>query len=140
MAQQRHDEKAEKAEKPEEKQEEKGGGEKWQRDPVGGAVWAAILIWAGLVLLAATLGFLGPLVGLEAAPLIFIGAGVIVIAGVIYRLLVPAYRRPVTGNIVIAIILISIGLGSLVGWQVVGPLALVLIGAYLLLRGVFGRR
>jgi len=150
MAEQRRDEKSE---KPEEKQEEKGRGEKeekeeksrgekWQRDPVSAAVWASILIWAGLVLLAATLDVLVPFVGAEATSLIFIGAGVIVIGGAIFRLLVPAYRQPVTGSLILGIILLAIGLGSIstIGWAVVGPLALVLIGVYLLLRGLFRRR
>jgi hypothetical protein len=139
MSERQQYEKHEKTEKPDEKQEEKGHGEKWQRDPVSGAVWAAILIWAGVVLLAATLGFLDRFWTVEAPALIFLGAGAIIFGGAIYRLLVPSYRQPVTGSIILAIIFVAIGLGGIVGWGAVGPLALVLIGIYLLLRGLFGR-
>ncbi len=147
MANQPRDEKTE--EKQEEKQEEKGraekeeekrGGEKWQRNPVGAAVWAAILIWAGVVLFAATTGVLGRYTTLQADSVIFVGAGIIVIAGGIFRVLVPSYRRPVAGAFILGIILIAIGLGSIVGWQIVGPLALVLIGVYLFLRSLTRRR
>ena len=48
----KHDEKQEKS------SEEKNWDEKYRRDPLGTIVWAAIFIWAGLVFLAANLGFL----------------------------------------------------------------------------------
>ena len=46
----------EKDEKDLQKQEEKSVEEKWSRDPLGALTWAAILIWAGVVLLAANFG------------------------------------------------------------------------------------
>ncbi len=140
MADERRDEKHnEKQEKPDEKQEEKGRGEKWRRDPVSAVVWAAILIWAGIVLLLDGLGLFA-VPGLQAWSLIFLGAGVIVLLEAAFRTLVPAYRRPVAGTIILAVILIAIGLGNLISWAIVGPLALVLIGVYLLLRGLILRR
>ena len=42
-------------EKANEKEMEKNQ-EKWERDPLGAVVWALILIWAGVVLLASTTG------------------------------------------------------------------------------------
>ncbi len=141
MADERRDEKnEEKREKPDEKQEEKGRGEKWRRDPVSAVVWAGILIWAGIVLLLDGLGLLRAVPGLQAWSLIFIGAGVIVLLEAAFRTLVPAYRRPVAGTVIFGVILIAIGLGNLLGWAIVGPLALVLIGLYLLLRGLVFRR
>ncbi|MDI7276700.1 MAG: hypothetical protein QME94_12035 [Anaerolineae bacterium] len=140
MTEQRRYEKDEKAEeKQSEKQEEKGRGEKWQRDPVSAIVWALILIWAGLVLLADSLGALGQLVALPAWSVILIGAGLILLFEAAFRLLAPAYRRPVGGIVVLAIILIAIGLSSAFGIFTILPLALVIIGLYLLLRGLIGR-
>ena len=52
------DEKQEKDEKERSKQEEKTAEEKWQRDPLGATIWALVLIWAGVVLLAENLGLL----------------------------------------------------------------------------------
>lgn len=118
-----------------EEKEEKGRGdsweEKWRRDPVDAAAWAAMFIWAGLVLLA--INILD--IGWEAWPIIFIGAGVIVLVGVAVRLLVPAYRRPVMGSLIFGVILVGIGLGELTRWDVVGALILIAIGVGVLLRG-----
>ena len=128
-----------------EEKDEKGRGEgweeKWRLEPVDAASWAAIFIWAGLVLLAENMGFWANLSPrLEAWSIGFIGAGVIVLLGVLVRLLVPAYRRPVTGSLIFGVILLAIGLGDLIGADVVWPLVLIAIGAGILLRGLLWRR
>jgi hypothetical protein len=142
------DEKSE--EKDREKREEKTAEEKWRRDPLGAIVWAAILIWAGLVFLADNLGYLDTLRGLPgpgpdwfigsgAWSLVLLGAGVIILGEVVVRLLVPAYRRPVTGSIIFAVILIGLGLGNLTNWNLVWPLVLIGLGISFLLRGFIRR-
>jgi hypothetical protein len=110
--------------------------EKWRRDPVDAASWAAIFIWAGLMLLA--INILD--VGWAAWPVIFIGAGVIVLVGVAVRLLVPAYRRPVMGSLIFGVILIGVGVGQLTRWDVVGALILIAIGVGVLIRGFLQSR
>jgi hypothetical protein len=102
--------------------------EKWRNDPVNAAVLALVLIWAGLVWLASNLELFVPFETLETWSIIFIGAGAIVLLGVAFRLVVPAYRRPVTGNVILGIILIAIGLGSVISWTLIGPLVLIAIG------------
>lgn len=118
-----------------EEKEEKDSGdswdEKWRRDPLNAAGWALVLIWAGLVLIAENLDIFGT--RWEAWPVILIGAGVIVLLGVVIRLLVPAYRRPVTGSIILGFILLGIGLGELTRWDVVGALVLIAIGVSIIL-------
>src|SRR5512136_1586374 len=126
-------------EEKEEKREEKNWEEKWRRDPLGGIVWAGILIWAGLVLLADNLRLLAPFERLEAWAIILIGAGLILLLEVAVRLLVPAYRRAVIGTLILGLILIAAGLGEIVSWDVIGPLALILFGAYILLRVLMKR-
>ncbi len=131
-------EREEKDEKHDEK-EEKGRG-----DPLNTAVWGLIIVWAGLVFLADNLGlfrsFRGDVPGLpirfESWSLIFIGAGVILLLEAVVRVLMPAYRRAVTGTIILGIVFLSIGLGNLISWAVVGPLILIAIGAIILLRGM----
>jgi len=118
-------------EEKEEKGKEEGWEEKWRRDPLNAALWAIVLIWAGLVLIAINLDIFGT--GWKAWPVIFLGAGVIVLLGVVVRLLVPAYRRPVTGSIIFGFILLGIGLGELTRWDVVGALVLIAIGVSILL-------
>ncbi len=122
-------------EKQHEKEEEKSWDEKWRRDPLSAVVWAVILIWAGVALLAENMGLLVRFEWLDAWGLVFIGAGVIVLLEVVVRLLVPSYRRPVGGTLILAVVLLGIGLGNLVGWSVIWPLILIAIGVSVLLRG-----
>ena len=123
-------------EEKEEKGKEEGWEEKWRRDPLNAALWAIVLIWAGLVLIAINLDIFAT--GWEAWPVIFLGAGVIVLLGVVVRLLVPAYRRPVTGNIIFGFILLGIGLGELLRWEIVGALVLIAIGVSIILSRLVG--
>ena len=138
------DEKSEKdMEKRDEKssQQEKNWDEKWRQDPVFVVSWACIFIWAGIVFLVDALGYIerwtaGLGTDVNAWSFIFMGAGVIVLLGVLFRLLVPEYQRPVTGNIILGLILIGIGLGDLFNWAVVWALILILIGISIIFRGV----
>lgn len=136
-------------EKREEKSpQEKSWEEKYRRDPVSSVSWAAILVWAGLVLLADNLGLLNQIQAagedlpgfsffgrIEAWSLIFIGAGVIVLIGALVRLAVPEYRQPLTGTLILGLVLIGIGLGNIFGVNIVWPLILIAIGLSVLLRG-----
>jgi Na+/melibiose symporter-like transporter len=143
MSEQRPYQRPEKEEeKQHEKEDEKRQEEKWRRDPLGAVLWAAVLIWAGLVLLAINTGYLDTigLPGLDAWPLIFIGAGVIVLVGVVIRLAVPTYRRAVVGTIIWGLILVGIGLGGLYGWDVIWPLIVIAIGLSILVGGLTRRR
>ena len=134
-------------EKSYEKEEEKPHGvwgyEKWRRDPLTTMVWAAMLIWAGLVLLAHNIGLISLRIGdtrIEAWSVVFIGSGVIVFLEVLVRLVMPAYRRAVGGTLVFAAILVGIGLGDIVGWNIVWALILIALGVSVLLRGLSGGR
>jgi hypothetical protein len=69
--------------------------------------------------------------------LVFAGAGIIVLALVVVRLLVPEYRGPVTGNIIFGFILLGIGLGESVGWGIMGALILIALGISYLVGGLF---
>jgi hypothetical protein len=139
MANRQFTEKEEKQEKQGEK-EEKSWDEKWRRDPLSAAIWAGILVWAGLVFLADNLGLLARIERLDAWGLIFAGAGLLVLLEVVVRSLVPDYRRPVIGTLVFGIILLGIGLGDLVGWGVIWAVVLIIIGLSILVRGFLGRR
>lgn len=135
------------SERPHDEKEEKGGrrggdwDEKWRRDPVEAITWALILIWAGLLWLADSSGLLTSILGgdVEAWSIGLAGAGVIVILGVVLRLLVPSYRRPITSSLIFGIILLGVGLGQLTNWVAVGALVLIAIGLSVLLGGFFRR-
>jgi fatty acid desaturase len=128
----------EKQEKQEEK-EEKTWDEKWRRDPLSAAVWATILIWVGLVLFLGNLNLLSWL-PVTTWSLFFIGAGAILLLEVGFRLLSPSYRQPVIGTVIVAAVLLTIGLGSIITWQCVLPVAVIGAGLYLLFSVFFRRR
>ncbi len=129
--------------------EEKSYEEKWRRDPLGSLIWALILIWAGVVWLASNLGlFEDRRIGVVDLPwelpfepaawtVFFLGAGVLVLIEVGIRLLMPAYRQPVLGSFIWAIVLFGIALGN---WAVIWPVILIAIGASILLRGFFSKK
>ncbi len=133
-------------EKEDEKRDEKSPDEKWRRDPLGSLIWACILIWAGVVLLLQTTGALANLrdslnvAKLDAWPVIAFGAGVIILGEILIRLTVPAYRRPITGSLILAVILIGVGVEQITNKEIVWALALIALGAGLLLRGAFRGR
>lgn len=129
----------EKPEKQEEK-EEKTWEEKWSRDPLNAAAWALILIWAGVVLLANNLNLLDWFPRLEFWTLFLLGAGAILLLEVGVRLAFPTYRQPVLGTLIVAIVFVAIGLGGLISWQCLLPLAVIAVGFYLLFRIFFRRR
>jgi hypothetical protein len=133
MSERRRDEKEEKDEK-----DQGGWDEKWRRDPIDAAMWAIILIWAGIVLLAANMNVFDDW-GIEAWSIGFLGAGLLVLLVALFRLVVPAYRRPLGGNLILAAVLIGIGLGDIVGWVIIGPLVLIAIGLGVLLTGLLRR-
>ncbi len=143
-----HDEKEEEKrhEKEDEKREEKSVEEKWQRDPLGTVIWAGILIWAGFVLLANNLGYLDAWAGqlglsdLSAWNFVFLGAALLLVLEILLRLAIPAYRRPVVGTAIFALILFGIGLGDRFGWELIWPAILIILGLSILLRGFTRRR
>ena len=146
----------EKDEKSEEKEmekrdeksaEEKSWDEKWRRDPLSAVIWAAVFIWAGVVFLLSNLGYLDfilqPIQGadwwelpLSAWPIVLVGAGLLFLLEAVIRLLLPVYRKPVTGTIIFALILIGIGLGDLINWGIMWAVILIFIGVSILIRGL----
>lgn len=131
MSEPRRDEKYQDEKGRGEKGRDESWDEKWRRDPVEAAVWAFILIWAGIVWLLSNTGVLEDILGKGAEwwTVGFLGAGLIILLGVGLRLIVPAYRRPVIGSIIIGLIFLGIGLGGITNlWAVVGPLVLIGIG------------
>lgn len=136
--QRQRDEKEEK----DEKGRDESWDEKWRRDPIEAAVWAFVLIWFGVAWLLSNTDFWYGILGEKADwwAIGFLGAGVILLLGVLVRLLRPAYRRPIAGGLIVGFIFIGIGLGQIWDWVIVAPLILIAIGVGLLLTGVFRRR
>ena len=128
-----------------------------ERDLLSTLAWAVILIWAGVVFLAVNQGWLERLnlpegiftnilpSGMDMFEpavwsLISLGAGVIILLEVAVRLLVPAFRRHVTGSLIVAAVFIGIGLGSWVNWNFIWPIILIGVGIVVLVGGLVRKK
>ena len=134
------DEKAE--EKQYEKVDEKRFEEKSRRDPLSSMIWAGILIWVGVSLLANNLGLLESVPFLnqfEPWSLAFAGAGVIILFEVLIRLTVPQYSGPVIGTLIFGLIILSIGMGEVLAWGLIWPVIVIVAGVLILLRAFMRR-
>ena len=138
---------SEKDEKDEKGDEEWSGdkwsGEKWAGDPLGRITFALIIIWAGIVFLLRNLGEDGQTVlGIDWSNIwawIFTGAGVLVLLEVLLRLLLPEYRRPMGGRLVLGTFLLILGIGWLVEVNL-WPLLIIAVGVAMLLGYFIGPR
>ncbi|MFC1848195.1 hypothetical protein ACFLXV_02645 [Chloroflexota bacterium] len=133
--------KREKDEKEEEKS--KGWNEKWRRDPANSVGWAAVLIWAALIILAETTDFAADNFGdwWEAWAVFFAGFGAIILLGTLYRVLVPEQRRPVAGSLIFGFIMLGIGLGELLeSWAYIWVGILIALALVILFNAFFRKR
>jgi hypothetical protein len=136
------------SEKEEEKENEKGRGEKnwdekWRRDPVNAVSWAAVFIWAGLCLFAENTGW-GPATfsWWQTWAVILGGAGTIFVVAALIRLVVPEHRRPITGSLIVGLILIGVAFGEMTDWGfgTIAAFVLIAIGLVIILRGLIRPR
>lgn len=149
----RKDKRDEKEEKELDRRQEKNVEEKWTRDPLAALVWASILIWAGVVLLFSSFGAFETLsdvirelpirdwaigggesryIDLGAWNVFFVGAAFILFLEAAIRLLVPAYRRSVSGTLILGFVFLGVGLGN---WTCIWALGLIALGISILVRG-----
>ncbi len=139
MSERRRNEKEEeKREKEDEKRTEKQQGEKWTRDPIRTMMFAAILIWGGIVALLTTANLVKAS-WWQGWAVFLAGTGVILLIKAAIRLR-PEYRRPVGATVIIGIILLGVGIGDIVGWTYIWPVILVVIGLILIGRVFFRKR
>jgi len=126
---------AEKAGDWEDEKDEKGDG--WGRDPIGSITWALILISVGLIFLAENTLHLFSFERFGGAwNLIFLAVGVVLLFEVALRLLLPAYRRPLSGTLTFAFIMLALGAVGILGWSVTWPVFVIAIGLGMLISGL----
>lgn len=97
-----------------------------KQDDLDRLVWAASFIWAGLVVF---LAHYQTYPENQAWSLFFLGAGTLVLSEIVARMVLPAYRTPVLGDLIWAAFLFGVGTDS---WNWVLPIILIAIGWSLL--------
>jgi hypothetical protein len=121
-----------------------------KNDLLSAIVWAFILIWAGIVFLAGNLGWLETIVGkfrdltgfpffdkfLSVWPLVLAGMGAILLIEVILRLLIPAFRKPILGTLILGLVFLGIALDELIQVELLWPVVIIVIGLIVLIRGL----
>ena len=98
--------------------------------------WAAALIWAGLVFGAEALGIL-PQIGQSSAwTWIFIGGGIGGLLLNLYSLSSPNYATPTTWDWIWSGLLLLLGLGGIIAFNIPWWLVLVVIGVIILFNAL----
>jgi len=110
----------------------------WRSDRLNSVAWAAIFLWAALVLLAEAAGYPSGSSWWNGWAVFFVGAGAIVLVETVVRLLVSEYRSSWWWSLIVGSVLVGIGLDSWEAWAWICALALAVLGVSIL-RDVLAR-
>ncbi len=134
----------EKQEKGQEKQEEKGQGldEKYEKNPLGFVVFAIDLFWLGVYLLLRN-RHVFPDTEQSWAYLVW-GIAALGAIEIVIRLLVPRWRKALTGTFIWAIIWAGVGFGLWTNndnaWEIIGPVIIIAVALALVLGRLLPRK
>ncbi len=98
-----------------------------------------MLIWAGLVFGADSMGLVPQIGDAGAWSWIFLGAGTLGLLGALYRVTTPRVPNPTTWDWVWASFCLIIGLGDFTTLNISWPLILILVGAAILVNVLWRR-
>ena len=119
--------------------EETTTNQKEERRRIEALYWAGVLIWAGLMFGADSLGWLPQIGGAGPWSWVFLGAGLYSLVGSIYRLSSPNYSTPPTSDYIWGAVFLLIGLGGFTTVKITWPLVLLVAGIVLLVRALARR-
>ena len=122
---------------PDNRAEDKTQQKRATRDLVNTITWAACFIWAGLVLIPDKYNYITTTTSWGEWSLIFVGAGVIVLLGMLIGRIRSRLYRQTWKRTILALVLLGIGLQGIVGWRIIWPIILIVIGVLIVLRGIF---
>jgi hypothetical protein len=100
-----------------------------QRKRIESLWWAGVLIWAGLVFAADSLGILPQIGEADAWSWVFLGAGLYGMLGNLYRVTSLDHPNPTAWDYVWSGFLLIVGLGGLTAVDVFWPVVLIVVGA-----------
>ena len=111
-----------------------------RNDRLDGFGWAAIFVWAALVVAADSTSFQSNFSWWDGWGVFFAGVGVIVLAETALRLLMPDYRAPWSWTFIVGSVLLAIGLGTWESLEWVWALVLAAVGIVILRNAILPRR
>jgi len=114
-------------------------GKRRERKRLEGLWWAVVLIWAGLIFGADSMGLLPQIGDADAWSWIFLGAGVFGVLGALYRVLSPNALNPSTWDWIWGSFCLIIGLGGFTTVKIAWPLILILVGMIVLVSALWRR-
>ena len=114
-------------------------GDKKERKYLDAIFWGGILLWAGLIFGAETLGLLPQIGNTSAWSWIFLGAGVYGLVMSIVRLVSENFSNPTTWDWVWSVIFFIIGAAGFIAFDIPWWLILILIGVAILGNALFRR-
>ncbi len=102
--------------------------------------WGGVLLWAGLVFGAESLGFLPKIGNADAWSWVFLGAGLYSLVGNLFRMSSDAYSNPSTGDWVWGGIFTILGVGGFTALPISWPLIIILVGVVILVSAFIDRK
>ena len=102
--------------------------------------WAGALIWVGLVFWADSQGVLPQIGDSSAWTWIFLGGGVAGLLLNFYSYSSPTYANPTKGDYIWSGLLLLLGLGGLITFNIPWPLILILVGVVFLVKALLHHR
>lgn len=114
-------------------------GKRRERQRLEGLWWAVVLIWAGLIFGAESMGLMPQIGDADAWSWIFLGAGVFSLLGSLYRLVSMDVPNPTTWDWVWGAFCLIIGLGGFTTINIAWSLILILVGGVMLVSALWRR-
>ncbi|MBN1312375.1 MAG: hypothetical protein JXB30_13235 [Anaerolineae bacterium] len=101
-------------------------------------LWAGLLIFVGLVLLANRTGMLPQVASADTRDWIMLGIGGLLLSSAFVRAVSEGYKQSSKGRIIIGLVLTGLGISAIFGVSstLLWPAALIIVGFYLLLRNL----
>jgi hypothetical protein len=134
----------EKQEKGQEKQEEKGKGpdEKYEKNPLGFMVFAIDLFWLGVYLLLRNRHVFADTN--QSWAYLFWGVAGLGAVEMVIRLMVPRWRKAITGTFVGTAVLAGVGFGFWTNnhndWEIIAPVVIIAVAVAMVLGRLIPRR
>lgn len=101
--------------------------------------WGAVIIWAGVVLIADYIGLLPEIREVGPWSWIFLGAGALGLIGALVRAASATLPKPTSGDYFWSAVFLIVGSSGFLGWEISFPIALVVIGLAILANVIFRR-